>query len=265
MRTVLAPLLSLLLLGFACGARAAPAGPDRVLFVGNSLTYVGNLPAVFAALARANGHAVQAHMVAAPGSSLAERVADDSAARALRACRCNVVVLQERRGDLSGAHGPETLAQSRLALAALAALARTAQVSVVLLGTYGEPDASQDLVTLEGAAAAAAGIPYVAVAEALWRARAAHPSLRWLREPGAHPGETLTLFDAVLLYRQLYGSFPAATAFTVHAPIYGINATVRPVLMPANAPRGVSDTPHAVSYPADDIGKLLAALDPTDR
>ena len=54
-------LLSLLLAGMQVPAGATqPAVPQRVLFVGNSLTYVGNLPATFAALANANGQHMHA-------------------------------------------------------------------------------------------------------------------------------------------------------------------------------------------------------------
>ncbi len=49
---------------------AAPKQPVHVLFVGNSLTYVGNLPAVLEALATDNGKSLQADMLvkAAPHS-----------------------------------------------------------------------------------------------------------------------------------------------------------------------------------------------------
>jgi hypothetical protein len=132
---------------------------------------------------------------------------------------------------------------------------------VVVLGTYNSPRVSDYLVAMEGAAAHAAGVPYIAVSERLWRLRDALPSLEWMRKDGGHPGKALTLLDAVLLYKQLYGAWPAAKAFTVHAPIYGTHSGLKSKLRPADAPGPNADTPRTVAYSATVIGKLLAALE----
>lgn len=72
-------LLSLLVAGMQVPAGATqPAAPQRVLFVGNSLTYVGNLPATFAALANANDQRVHSAMIVQGGATLEQRVADGS-------------------------------------------------------------------------------------------------------------------------------------------------------------------------------------------
>lgn len=253
---------SILLLCVSCGTARASKHADRVLFVGNSLTYVGNLPAVFSALARANGHTDRSFMLVAPGATLSERVADGSAVRALQKCGCNVLVLQERGGDLFGLFGKDALARSKRAVATLAADGRAKRATVVLLGTYNSPKVSHRLVAMEGAAAHAAGIPYLAVSERLWRLHEAFPSLEWLRKEGGHPGKALTLLDAILLYEQVYGAYPAAKAFVVHAPIYGTHSGLTPQLRPASAPPPSASTPRTVSYPAAAIERLVAALEP---
>lgn len=261
MRKLLFVGLVALLLGASCGAAALPRHPDRVLFVGNSLTYVGNLPAVFAALARANGHDVRGYMVVKPGGTLSERVADGSAARALQRCHCDVLVLQERGGDLFGGFGPDAEANSKRAIRNLAESGRAKGARVVLLGTYNSPGVSPRLVKAEGAAARAAGIPYIAVAERFWRLHQAYPSLEWLRKQGGHPGKALTLLDAILVYEQLYGTWPAATAFVVHAPIYDTHTGLEPKLRRAGDPPPHAGAPRSVSYSAAEIGKLVAALE----
>jgi hypothetical protein len=48
----------------------APA-PTRVLFVGNSLTFVNDLPEIFAELARSGGYALEVEMSAQGGQTLA--------------------------------------------------------------------------------------------------------------------------------------------------------------------------------------------------
>ena len=55
----------------------------RLLFVGNSLVYVGNLPAVFDALARRNGRSVQSDMLVKGGATLSDRLEDGSVESAL--------------------------------------------------------------------------------------------------------------------------------------------------------------------------------------
>jgi len=56
-----------ILLNFvSCTAQSAPDSPQRVLFVGNSVTYYGNVPAVFSALAEANGISAVSDMLVAP-------------------------------------------------------------------------------------------------------------------------------------------------------------------------------------------------------
>jgi 3-polyprenyl-4-hydroxybenzoate decarboxylase len=67
----------------ACATSPPPRQVDRVLFVGNSLTYVGNLPAVFEALSNANGMPVASDMIVQGGATLAQRLDDGSVAQAL--------------------------------------------------------------------------------------------------------------------------------------------------------------------------------------
>jgi hypothetical protein len=72
-----AALLALVLPAAVCSADP-PAATVRVLFLGNSITYVGNLPAVFASLCDASGHKCSVEMLVKGGAALRERVIDDS-------------------------------------------------------------------------------------------------------------------------------------------------------------------------------------------
>lgn len=264
MRKLVVLVLSVLLV-CACSNAARSFGRQRVLFVGNSLTYVGNLPAVFSALARANRHEVRSYMVVSPGGTLSERLDDGSAARGLSRCDCSTMILQERGGDLFGLFGHKAMAQSKKAIKSLARMGQAGGADVVLLGSYNSADISHHLVAMEGAAAHDAGIPYIAVSELLWRLHHVYPSLNWLRmKEGGHPGKALTLLDAILVYKQLYGAFPAAKPFVVHAPIYGVHTGLKPKLRRANAPPPSTtpgDTPKVVSYSSSAIAKILAVLE----
>ena len=92
----------------ASGSRIAHAGSGRrvaqtlrVLFVGNSLIYVNNLPATLRALAAAQAaRAITTATFVAPGGTVADRWKDGHAAAALRG-QWDAIVLQERGGLLA--------------------------------------------------------------------------------------------------------------------------------------------------------------------
>src|SRR5579885_3562187 len=87
----------------------APTGPGlHVLFIGNSLTYVNNLPGILEALADSAHEALlETRMVAKPDYSLADHWADGDAAKAITNGGWNIVVLQQ---------GPSSLEESRALL-----------------------------------------------------------------------------------------------------------------------------------------------------
>jgi hypothetical protein len=252
--------LTTLLLCTSCG-RHSEKHSDRVLFVGNSLTYVGNLPAAFSALASANGHPVSSDMIVRGGATLSERVADGSVVRAIAAHRYTAIVLQERGGDLMCSFGPDSCIQSRQAIKILANLARKKGLTVVLLGTYQSLSLpSRQLVQEESSAAADAGISYIDVSERLQRLRSTAPELTWFYRDGVHPGKDLVLMDAILIYRQLLGSYPDAKAFTVNAPIYTSASGLTEVLRAADSAPPNADTPREVSYASTTVEKIVATI-----
>lgn len=261
MRT-LASLLALLLCMAGCSTNAPAAKRERVLFVGNSLTYVGNLPAVFSAVANANGRAVASDMIVRGGATLTERLNDGAIARALDGHRYSTLVLQERGGDLLCAFGPASCADSGASLKAIARMAKEKGVAnVVLLGTYQSlPAMSKAIVEREAAAAAEAGIAYIEVSETLQRLDGAQPALAWFDADGMHPGKDLTLLEAMLLHRQLFGAWPGARALVVNAPIYGVQSGLTETLRAADAPAPKAGTLHTIAYTADTLHALLDAL-----
>lgn len=257
-RSLLVFLLALLC---ACGAHAPDAPPpERVLFVGNSLTYVGNTPAVFAALSGNGGHAVASDMIVAGGATLAQRVQDGSVAHALDSRRYAVVVLQERGGDLLCAFGPDSCSDSTKAIGTLVAIAKAHGARAVLLGTYqAMPKMSAALVQAESAAAADAGIPYAEVSETLQQLQARMPADRWLAPDGMHPGPDLALLNAIVLYRAIHHAAPATMPLAVRAPIYGIDSGLVALLRTADAAPPRPDTPSEASYPADVVAAIVSA------
>lgn len=255
-------LLASLCLSIATSACAAQApAPERVLFVGNSLTYTGNLPATFAALAETNGHAVEAKMIVKGGGTLSERLAEGTVQKALAEWRPQVVVLQERGGELLCPRGPTHCEQSRHALQALAQAAHAVQARVLVLGTY-QPNAqaSAALVEKEGEAARQAGAEYVEISQTLGVLSQRLPELTWHAEDGMHPGPALTLLDAIKLHRALYG-VPVAKTLEINAPRYSPHSGLEAVLRRADAAAPNADTPSRIHYPHAELERINQAID----
>src|SRR5512140_446441 len=68
----------------------------RVLFIGNSYTYVNDLPGTFAGLARAGGHKVETGMAAEGGWTLADHVQSTQTMNLLNSENWDYAVLQEQ-------------------------------------------------------------------------------------------------------------------------------------------------------------------------
>ena len=79
-----------------CDGLKDPSACTRILFVGNSYTFVNDLPVVFARLAASGGHLVETGMVAAGGATFADQVASSDVITKLATVKWNVVVLQEQ-------------------------------------------------------------------------------------------------------------------------------------------------------------------------
>jgi hypothetical protein len=220
-----AALCALVLL--ACGCTAGPAAAPqtvRVLFGGNSLTYVGNLPAVLEAQARADGRDLSTRMLVQGGATLDDRVRDGSVAGLLQRERFDYVVLQERGGDVL-CFQPGACEASERAHDALGKLARAQGAVPIVLGTYQSlPGASRALVAAERALATKIRARFVPVSEGFRCAHAAAPALDWYAADGMHPGHDLTLLMAARLYAAIYGVAPRVQALTVAAPMYGPDA-----------------------------------------
>jgi hypothetical protein len=239
-------------------ADAASAAPTRLLFVGNSLTYVGNLPAVLDALAAANGRSTSSDMLVSGGATLSDRVADGSVDRATAAQHYDYVILQERGGNLIGAAGDASLRDTKAAHGALVRLARRNGAEPILLGTYqGMPQPSRALVAAESAQAKRLSIGYVAVSQRLQAGLNSAPDAEWFAADRMHPGPDLILLDALLLYRALFGALPPASALTVEAPMYDAHAGfAAATLVRAGSARVAADT--AYRYSRERVEGILA-------
>jgi hypothetical protein len=80
----------------ACIRGSGPPSCLRILFVGNSYTYVNDLPGMFAQLAKAGGRRVETGMVAPGGWTLSAHAGSAETLSKLKSSKWDVVVLQEQ-------------------------------------------------------------------------------------------------------------------------------------------------------------------------
>lgn len=251
--------LALLGFGFSATARVEIGKPVRVLFVGNSLTYVGNLPGVLEALAAANGKPIATEMLVRGGATLSDRARDGSVRKVLGAAHYDFVVLQERGGDVlcfnvipdEGSDCASTRAHVDLAR-----IAASQGTRPILLGTYQQlQQASQAIEARERAVARLINAAHVPVSERFRRLRAEAAAKNWFHEDGMHPGHDLVLLEAIWLYRAIFDSTPRPHDLIVSRPMFGPNARFDGAL-PASAQSPVSAM-KSYRYDKREVSEML--------
>jgi len=177
--------------------------PQRILFIGNSLTYTGDIPGRLEKLASAMGRRAVVESVTSPGYSLEDHWQDGRAAAAIRRKGWDVVVLQQgtsaRHPDRS-----QLLEYTRR----FATLIREAGAKPALYMVWPASDRTQDfraVISSHREAAAAVDATIVPVGEAWLRAMAADKRVR-LYGDAIHPG-SLGVDLAVLTF--YFTFFPA--------------------------------------------------------
>jgi hypothetical protein len=253
-------LLTIFLCLFLCSCSQFPVfsgDPVRVLFIGNSLTYTGNLPAVFVELAATNKKRIITSMIANGGATLSDHLRNDKLKQALTDEHFDNIVLQERGGDFICAFGPESCINARIATTELTKLSSNNGANVLLLGTYQpNPGVSVELVKAERAAGKNAGIAVISVSNHFQMATKVAPSGKWLHKDKAHPGNALVLLKAVLLYHQIFGEFPNPVGFRVNAPIFLPSARFSHGINQSQDGLDV-ETPVGYTYSSEDVLMIL--------
>lgn len=203
--------LALLMMAVASAAagQSSPAAAvddtPTILFVGNSLTYANDLPALVRGRAATRGRDVRTRMIAHPNYSLEDHwragVADS-----IRRIRADYVVMQQGPSSL-----PESGAQLLEWTDSLARVTREAGGEPVVLMVWPplERAFAWDAVRDNYAAAARASSALLAPAGEAIRARhAAHPSSPLFDGDGFHPRREGSLIVAETIADVLFGADP---------------------------------------------------------
>jgi hypothetical protein len=194
---------------------AAPTGPGlHVLFIGNSLTYVNNLPGILEALAdSAHEPLLETRMVAKPDYSLADHWLDGDARGAIANGGWNVVVLQQ---------GPSSLDESRALL-----VEYTKQFAAPIQGIGARPalyqvwptsDRQQDFPRANESYRIAAGTVgglLFPVGEAWLAVQQVDASVPLYAFDGLHPSAEGSYLAAIVMYATLYGKSPIGLPATL--------------------------------------------------
>jgi len=200
-------------------ARAEPLPPPvRVLFIGNSYTYVNDLPHRFAELARAGRHPVVVDMVAPGGWTLEQHAASAETSGKIEGSPWTFVVLQEQSVVPAVAQARE--AGMYPAVRKLATAIRAHGAEPVLYLTWARRDGFPEGGFADfGAMQAALTDGYLRIANQLdlrvapageaWRlALAEIPDAPLFVSDGSHPAPAGTYLTACVLYATLFHSSP---------------------------------------------------------
>lgn len=250
-----------------------PTGPGlHVLFVGNSLTYVNNLPGILEALAdSAREELLETRMVAKPDYSLEDHWNDGDARTGILKGGWNVVVLQQ---------GPSSLETSRVLLLqyarAFADPIRKVGARPALYQVWPTIDRAMDFPRANEsyrlAAAAVDGILFP-VGEAWLAAQQIDRSIPLYAFDGLHPSAEGSYLAALVMYSILYGKSPVGlpatlrlrdgTPFTIGRPTAAsLQLAAEQVTAPLRAQRSVPNV-GAVQKPG--APRACAATSPPKR
>lgn len=196
----------------------------RVLFVGNSYTYVNDLPSVVAAISRASrGPAIEATTVAVGGATLRSHWETNDAPARITTAPWEAVVLQGQSVEPALNYDEFRTYGLRFGM-----LANTYRARPVFYATWprragdavyaeswsgGTPTSFNDRLDLAYSRVAMMTSGTVAHVGNAWMASlSAHPEINLYADDGSHPSAAGTWLAACVIYRALTGSLPDASA-----------------------------------------------------
>jgi hypothetical protein len=214
--------------GSAADARPGPGGPGpRVLFVGNSLTAVNDVPALVSAIAAGLGAPFAVDSVTLPGASLGDHLTDGSARRRLEEDRWDFVVLQQ--GPSSRPDSRVLLRQDAARFAPLIAAAGGRPALYMVWAIQSEPEWFDEVHDSYQLAAQDTGGIFLPAGES-WRAAwRVDPSLALYSADGLHPTLAGSYAAALVIAGGLTGRSP------IGAPELGVDRATAETLQRAAA------------------------------
>lgn len=257
--------LSLLLsIGASSAERIVDTSPaQRILLLGNSILYAGNVPATLSNLARRSGVPLDVSMYAQPGAKVSDIVNDDHAMGLLRSGHFDAVVFHDQGGNSACASEP-VLSDDCMRIVGdhrtITEAIRKGGATPYLLGTYQKStEASMRIEAAESRIASDLDIVHIPVSAKWHEGMKTLPDSAWLAADGVHPGGALTALMAIEILVATTGRCPSQGAADSEAT-EGVPVEQREQkLYVANANR---DAPGA-KISAEEMRKLAIIAKPS--
>jgi hypothetical protein len=205
-----------------CGLGVGASSCTRVLFIGNSYTFVNDLPGTFASLARSGGHRVEVGMVADGGWTFAQHVASSATSGAIGSKPWNFIVLQEQ----SQIPSVPALREAQMYPAArqLVTAIRAGGAQPVFFETWAHRDGWREEGIPDYAGMQAAiddGYREIAQEQdaalapvgAAWSAALGQGDLTLWQDDGSHPTVAGTYLAACVFYTVIFGRSPEGLSY----------------------------------------------------
>ena len=206
-----------------CSSPLGRSNCTRVLFIGNSFTYVNDLPGMFSGLARAGGHKVATGMVAPGGWTLAQHAASQDTINAITGSPWNYVILQEQ--SLIPADNQIRSQNMTPAVQSLDKIIRDSQATPMLYMTWARKEGwpemrmndyeSMQSRIIEGYLSTSRQfkIPVAPVGYAWLLERRQNPQLEHWDTDGIHPNPNGTYLAACVFYATLFNKSPVGLLY----------------------------------------------------
>ncbi len=200
----------------------------RILFVGNSYTYMNDLPGMFAQLARAGGHRVETGMAAPGGWTLSAHARSAETLNKLKSSKWDFVVLQEQSQvpAVDPARTEAMYPAGRLLVRQIEDVGATP----IFFVTWARRDgwAEKGLPGYEAmqfqisrgylGIADELGVPAAPVGDAWLIAKKQHPELELWQGDGSHPTEQGTYLAACVFYATIFRQSPERLKYFARLP-----------------------------------------------
>lgn len=229
MRHVVRPILLSLILCAGLAAvragvrptRASGERPLRVLFVGNSYTYVNDLPWLVGQLASSAGGArrLETGMVAEGGATLRSHWEGGRALEAIRAGRWDYVVLQEQSS--LPLNQPDVMRKYARLFDAEIRRAGARTVFYLTWSRQSRPETQAALTEAYAGVARELGAELAPVGTAWHSALRENPRLALYSEDGSHPGPAGSYLAACVFYSVFYGKSPEGLSRRLFSTQFG--------------------------------------------
>jgi len=206
-----------------CSNLQASESCIRVLFIGNSYTYVNDLPNTFVNLARSGGHQTTVGMSAQGGWMLSDHVKSSDTIAKINSGKWNFVVLQEQ-SEVPAFQQSRTQEMYPAASILVGDIRQVGAVPIFLITwayrdglpanrmpNYESMQAQIDngyLITAEALGAPVAPVGYA------WQAvRNQYPQINLWQDDGSHPTEEGTYLAACVFYADIFRQSPLGSSY----------------------------------------------------